>query len=113
LKFTVSLKKNEQFRQVLKDGKFASSKLLTMFITQNNLPQNRLGISVSKKISNKAVVRNKIKRRIKEAYRLIEPSMPQYGYDIVVIPKADANKASFSEIAFAVKHLLKRQGFCK
>jgi len=109
LKFTISLKKNEHFKQVFNLGKVASNQLLTVFAVENNLQESRLGISVSKKNAGKAVVRNKLKRRIKEAYRLVEPAVFQ-GYDIVMIPKAAIIEASFADILSAMKRLFKRQG---
>lgn len=56
----------------------------------NDLPYCRLGLSVSRRVGN-AVVRNRIKRRLREAFRLIHPTMPA-GYDLVIIVKPHTPK---------------------
>ncbi len=56
----------------------------------NDLPHCRLGLSVSRRVGN-AVHRNRIKRRLREAFRLIQPTMPA-GYDLVIIVKPHAPK---------------------
>ena len=55
LKFTQSLKKNYQFRYVYNRGKSIANKYLIMYVIKNNTDENRLGISVSKKIGNSVV----------------------------------------------------------
>ena len=66
----------------------ASDKLLTVFGHHNGLPHPRLGLSVSRKVGN-AVVRNRWKRLIREAFRLSRQSLPD-AIDLVVIPRAGA-----------------------
>jgi ribonuclease P protein component len=61
----------------------------------NNLGENRYRIIVSKKVSKKAVVRNKIKRRIREILRCLDIKP---GYDIVVITNKEIVDKSFQEI---------------
>ena len=64
----------------------ASDSLLLVFAYRNDLPHPRLGLSVSRKVGN-AVVRNRWKRRLREAFRLTRPRLPQ-GVDLIVIPRA-------------------------
>ena len=70
-KFSESLKKNYDFQQVYRKGKSYANKYLVMYVLENNMDKNRLGISVSKKVGN-SVVRHRITRLIRESYRLHE-----------------------------------------
>lgn len=69
----------------------ASDGLLLVFVNENGLPHPRLGLSVSRKIGN-AVVRNRWKRLLREAFRLERTELPE-GIDIVCIPRAGAEPA--------------------
>lgn len=82
LVFTESLKNNIQFRKVYDEKKAKADRFFVMFIRENGLDHNRLGISVSKKTGN-SVVRHRLTRIIKESYRLHE-NMFSSGLDIVV-----------------------------
>ena len=98
MKKTEMLKKNYEFKYVLKKGKYYSGKCIEMFITKNNLNSNLLGIAISSKITN-AVNRNKIKRLIRENYRLYEENIST-GNSIVVLwkKKVDIQNATFNNI---------------
>jgi len=74
MKKTVSLKKNSEFQHVYKNGTAKGSKILVSFVVQNGLDVNRLGVTVSKKMG-KAVMRNLLRRRIKEAFRTLEQDL--------------------------------------
>ena len=103
MKFTQSLRNSIQFSDVYKNGKSFANKYLIMYIMENNTSYNRLGISVSKKVGN-SVVRHRIKRLIKESYRLQE-NMFNSGLDIVVIARGSASFISFKEVNSALLHL--------
>lgn len=103
MKFSESLKKNEDFKYVYKNGKSYANKYLIMYIVENNLTMNRLGISVSKKVGN-SVVRHRITRLIRESYRLHE-NIFNSGLDIVVIARKDAASVHYAEIESALLHL--------
>ena len=105
---TISLKKNWEFQTVYKKGKSLANKHIVMFVLKNDKNINRLGISASKKIG-KAVVRNKQRRRLKEAFRTLEPEISA-GHDIVILPRAGITEAGFLEVKSSTKHLLRKHG---
>ena len=111
MKFSESLKKNRDFQKVYSNGRSFANRYLVMYILENGSSGNRLGISVSKKVGN-SVVRHRIKRLIKESYRLNEDSFLS-GYDIVVIARVTANKISYFEMESALLHLGRLQKLIK
>ena len=82
-----SLKKTKDFKQVYSRGKYAADSLLVVYSLANKAGENRLGLSVSKKVGN-AVVRNRVRRWLKECYRLFSQVMPGSGIDIVIVARA-------------------------
>lgn len=78
-----TLKKNYEFKNVLTKGKFYKGNYITIYVCKNNKNENVIGIAVSKKIG-KAVKRNRIKRIIRESYRL-QKDFLENNYNIVVI----------------------------
>ena len=78
-----------------------------MYVLKNHLAENRLGLSVSKKIG-KAVVRNRVRRLVRESFRLIEGEMKK-GYDIIFIARQPSAAAGFREIGISVKTLCERR----
>ena len=101
--FTQSLKKNFQFRYVYHKGRSFANRRLVMYIIKNGTAENRLGISVSKKVGN-SVVRHHLTRLIRESYRLHE-EMFQIGWDIVIVVRPAAKDISFHEMEGSVMHL--------
>ena len=97
--------KNKDFQIVYKKGKSYVNKYLIMYVLNNKKEENRLGISVSKKVGN-SVVRHRITRLVRESYRLQKENF-QTGYDIVVIARSNAKDKSYSEIESALLHLAK------
>ncbi len=103
MKFTQSLKKNRDFRTVYQQGKSFSNRYFIMYVQKNSLSCNYLGISVSKKVGN-SVVRHRVKRLVREAYRLHE-DMFNSGLNIVVIARPAARDAGYREVVSAILHL--------
>lgn len=103
MKYSESLKKNQDFQHVYRIGKSFANKYLIMYIIENHKDCNRLGISVSKKVGN-SIVRHRLIRLIRESYRLKEDKF-RCGYDIVVIARAGAKGKGYREIESALLHL--------
>ena len=103
MKYSESLKKNKDFQNVYKHGISYANKYLVMYVLDNNTCQNRLGISVSKKVGN-SIVRHRLTRLIRESYRLQEDRF-KCGFDIVVIARIGAKGKSYKEIDSAMLHL--------
>lgn len=101
--FSESLKKNKDFQVVYRKGKSYANKYLVMYVLENYLDKNRLGISVSKKVGN-SIVRHRLTRLVRESYRLQE-SRFQRGLDIVVVCRASANGRSYFDLEGALIHL--------
>ena len=78
-----TLKKNYEFKNVLTKGKFYIGKQISIYVLKNNKKNNVIGIAVSTKECG-AVLRNRIKRLIRENYRMIQNELKQ-GYDIVFL----------------------------
>ena len=106
--FTDSLKNNRDFVNVYTSGRSYANKYLVIYTLKNNTDRNRLGISVSKKVGN-SVVRHRIKRLVKESYRLHE-KMFNSGLDIVVIARKGSDACDFAGIESALLHLMKLNG---
>ena len=96
MKHTVSLKGNRSFRRMYSKGKSAATATLVLYLRRNGAGENRLGLTVGTKVG-KAVRRNRIRRRLREIYRLHEAEMRR-GWDIVAIARTRAAEASYREL---------------
>lgn len=92
------LKKRKQFVHIAEKGqKIVSSGLILQFI-ENGVPGKiGLGFTVTKKIGN-AVVRNRVRRRLKEVVRLGLPAFDKTGYDFVVIGRQSTKGRPFVQL---------------
>ncbi|MFW6030819.1 MAG: ribonuclease P protein component [Halanaerobiales bacterium] len=102
-----SLKKNSEFKKVYTRGKSIATRNLVLYYFPNNLDTNKLGLSISKKIGN-AVIRNKIRRRVKEIIRLKEDL--KKGYDLIFIARKPIVKLDYNGIKKDIDKLIKRAG---
>ncbi len=111
MKYSESLKKNEDFKEVYKNGKSIANRLLVLYVKKNYLGRNRVGISVSKKVGN-SVVRHRLTRLIREGYRLQEEYF-HIGYDMVFIARVNAKDCAYHDIESAIYHLAKNHHIVK
>lgn len=105
MKNIVSLKSKLQFDEVYQSNKSFANRYLVMYICQNGLDYNRIGLSVSKKVGN-SVVRHRATRLIRESYRL-NMSNIKIGYDIVIVARPNIIGKTYAEVESAFIHLLK------
>ena len=105
MEYSDSLKKNNEFQRVYRKGTSQANRYLVMYVLENHdrHMENRLGISVSKKVGN-SVISHHLTRLIRESYRLHE-DMFNNGLDIVVIARSTARDISYHETESALLHL--------
>lgn len=96
MKRTVTLKKNHEFRRLYSKGKSKASPWLVVYCRKNRQEISRIGFTVGTKLGH-AVTRNRVRRRLREIYRLNEDRFAP-GYDIVVVARVRAAHAEFSEL---------------
>ena len=111
MKFSESLKKNSDFQRVYRNGKSCANRHLVMYVMENGKSENRLGISVSKKVGN-SVVRHHLTRLIRESYRLNEEKF-LCGKDIVVVVRVNAKDINFHEMQSSLLHISRIQKILK
>ena len=90
-------------------GFYSVDRFLTLKAVENKMPFSRFGFVVSKKISKKAVERNRVKRLMSETIRLTEEKIKP-GFDVVFISKLGIVNKSLEEVKESVEKLLKRSG---
>lgn len=103
-----SLKKNQDFKNVYDNGRSYANRELVLYVCGNGQQYNRLGISVSKKVGN-SVIRHRVKRLIRENYRLHEDGFNS-GLDLAVIARISAADADYDRIGRALLHLARKAG---
>ena len=103
------LTKKSDFEKVAKSGQSFFARELGIKILRNNLKNNRYGIVVSLKIDKRAVVRNKIRRRIREIIRLNEKNFKQ-GFDVMILTRESIKDLKYKEIEVKLFSLFKKAG---
>ena len=105
---TVSLKKNYEFKRLYNKGKSMASRCVVVYCLRTNKIENRLGITVSTKHGG-AVQRNRIRRRLKEIYRIHEHTI-RIGYSIVIVARSKSRCARWDELESSVLSLFRKLG---
>ena len=94
MEFTSTIKQNYEFRRLYSKGKSCANAYLVVYCRKNRAGRSRIGYTVSNKVGH-AVVRNRIRRRLREIYRLHEDQFAP-GYDIVVVARVRAVHSSYA-----------------
>ncbi len=103
VKKTVAIKENYIFRRLYNKGKSAVSPYLAIYVRRNGHNGNRLGLTVSTKVG-KAVIRNKMRRRLREIYRTNEEKLVS-GIDMVIVSRIKAKYATYQQLEQSFLHL--------
>jgi ribonuclease P protein component len=96
------LRRSADFQRVFQRRRSAGDATLVMYACENGLPYSRLGLSVGRKLGG-AVERNRIKRLLREAFRLSRPRLPS-GLDLVLIPRGSV-AASLQQLSRSLEQL--------
>ena len=108
MRYTVSLKLNHVFQRLYRKGTRSASPTLALYSRPNGRQQNRLGLTTGAKLGH-AVVRNKLRRRLRAIYRLHEDEF-RTGFDIVVVCRSASVTASYQPVSYTHLDVYKRQG---
>ena len=107
MRYTKSLKGSINFKRVLKQGKYVSGKNIAIYVKKNDLlfGENKLGICVSKKHGN-SVVRNKLKRWVREAYFSVEKDLNKNNNIVILYRKGiDVDKIDYNVVKDEIRRL--------
>ncbi|MFH1457279.1 MAG: ribonuclease P protein component [Patescibacteria group bacterium] len=99
--------KKSDFERVAKTGQSFFSYELGFKMIKNNLQYNRYGIVVSLKVDKRAVVRNKIRRRIRDIIKINEKNFKK-GFDIMFLTRESIKKLKFANISDKLDKLFKK-----
>ena len=111
MQFSKSLKLNHLFRRLYQKGRSAANKYLVIYCRRNGSSENRIGYTVSSKLGH-AVVRNRVRRRLREVYRLHE-SQFRPGWDLVVVARSRAVDAPYKKLEGAYLSLAGKLGLLR
>ena len=101
------LQRSKNFDSVYKKGNCYSSKDLLLYVLPNNLPYPRCGFSISKKVSKKAVERNKLKRCLSSIFREESKEIKE-GVDVIFVARKNLLNLSFLELKASLRNLLEK-----
>jgi ribonuclease P protein component len=102
------LRKKNDFDKVYKKGRKITSEFFLIKIKPSGLKFSRIGFVVSKKTAGKIVLRNKLKRRMREIIRLFREEL-KGGYDIIIVAKPTSLDKNYKDLEIDLKKLLKKE----
>ncbi|HEY3249385.1 MAG TPA: ribonuclease P protein component [bacterium] len=95
---------SQQFKATFREGARGVGDHAVVYVRPNGLAERRIGVTVGRRFGN-AVRRNRLRRRLREAVRTLEVTLPA-GVDVVCAPRANAATASFPELTFSLRRAL-------
>ena len=111
MKAEITVKENYEFRRIYRKGKSVVSPYMVLYCQKNRQGRTRLGITVSTKLG-KAVVRNRVRRRFREIWRLNKDIMVP-GWDIILVARVRAVETPYQKLDKAYRRMLKEAGLLK
>ncbi len=105
---TESIKLNKDFKRLYYRGKSVVRQNIVVYINPNRKGVNRLGLTCGKAVG-KAVKRNRVKRLMRESYRLIEDNI-KTGYDIVIVARSRSVNCKYMHISNDLVNALNKLG---
>ena len=108
MKAEITVKENYEFRRIYRKGKSVVSPYMVLYCQKNRQGRTRLGVTVSTKLG-KAVVRNRVRRRFRELWRLNKVDMLP-GWDIILVARVRAIEAPYQKLDSAYRKLLREAG---
>ena len=96
MEFTETIKKNYEFRRLYAKGKSAVTPTLVVYTRRGKPGGNRVGFTVTTRLGH-AVTRNRVRRRLREIYRLHEAELRR-GAELVVVARWRSVTASYGEL---------------
>jgi ribonuclease P protein component len=111
VKVTQTLRMNYEFSRVYHKGRFLSGRYTVLHYLRRGSQPNRLGVTASRRIKG-SVRRNRIKRLLRESYRLVEDQLAA-GYDLILVGRETDGKPDFHAVSQEVGRLFQRSGLLK
>ncbi len=102
------LQQERDFARLRREGRAFPSRYLLMSVLPNGLPHNRYGFITSKQLGN-AVKRNRVRRLLREAVRLLHPRL-RVGYDVVFVARHAIVEETFATVQRIVDELCRQAG---
>lgn len=101
------LHKKREYSAAFERGVTVRDARLKLVAVANGLGRTRLGTAVSRRAAREAVARNRIRRRIREAFRALYPLLPS-GLDLVIVPLDTANEPAFKDLSASLLALAQK-----
>ena len=98
------IRKNMEFKDIYKSGKNYWNRNLILYVKKNDLNRTRVGYTITKKLGN-AVERNRLRRKMKEIYRLNFYNIEE-GYDLIFIAKKNIKDIPYKELEGSMLHIM-------
>lgn len=102
------LRRRADFRRVFEEGKAYPSRFVVLYVLRENGDKTRVGLTTSRKLGT-SVVRNRVKRRLREIVRHSSCSM-RVGFTAVIVARAGSDAASYQDLERDVGRVFQRAG---